>query len=770
MIQSLASYARINDFGFIESPYRKVNKGKVSKKIEFLTADIEDDHQVAQANAPLDDKNNFAGERILCRYRGDFPRSKPEDVEYMDVSPLQMVSISTALIPFLEHDDANRALMGSNMQRQAVPLLFTQSPIVGTGIEDKVARDSGVCIIAERSGTVEYVAADKIILRTDEGDRDLYNLRKFERSNQNTCVNQKPIVSEGQKVKGGDIIADGPGTRDGELSLGRNILVAFMSWGGFNFEDAVLLSDRLVKDDVFTSIHVEEFEIDARDTKQGKEEITRDIPNISEDMLAKLDEEGIIREGLEVKPGDILVGKISPKGETELTSEEKLLRAIFGEKASDVKDSSLRVPPGISGVVIDVKVFSRKERTSRSDRRDRAAAQQEEEWEAEQKELLNKAFTDKLINILEKDLRSDILDFETGKVILKPGGKITPGVLDYIKHCLHTGMLPVEGKCGATIKELYQEKVIREREVEDRARNRIERIKTGDELPHGVNKMVKVYIAQKRKIAVGDKMAGRHGNKGVIAKIMPQEDMPFLDDGTPVDIVLNPLGVPSRMNVGQIFETYLGWVGKMLDIKFSSPVFDGSRESNVRELLNKAELPESGQTLLYDGLTGQSFDEPVSVGYIYMMKLNHLVDDKMHARAIGPYSIVTQQPLGGKAQFGGQRFGEMEVWALEAYGAAYTLQEILTVKSDDVVGRSKIYESIIKGQNMLQPGIPESFNVLVKEIQSLGLNFELLTEKQVEEAIDEEALKSSFLEDSDEDLLSDQDETDKELEEEEIDE
>lgn len=765
LIQSLASYARVNEFGFIESPYRKVVNGKVLNEVEYLTADMEDEHKIAQANAPIDEEGRFIRDRVLCRYRGDFPLVSPSEVEYMDVSPLQMVSISAALIPFLEHDDANRALMGSNMQRQAVPLLFQESPIVGTGIEEKVARDSGACVIAQNSGIVEEVSAEKIVIRTNDGRRDLYLLKKFQRSNQNTCINQKPIVSEGETVKKGQIIADGPATKDGELALGRNVLVAFMSWGGYNFEDAILISERVVKDDVFTSIHIEEFQVDARDTKQGKEEITCDIPNISEEMLSKLDENGIIRVGLEVKPGDILVGKISPKGETELTSEEKLLRAIFGEKASDVKDSSLRVPPGIYGTVVDVKVFTRKERNSRTERRDKEEIEKVNKQREEQLKLLEKEFDEKLIEILTNHLRSEILDFETGKVILRPGERITDQALKYIKHCLRTGMLPVEGKCGDLVKKLYQEMVIREREIEDRAKNQIERIKGGDELSHGVNKMVKVYIAQRRKISVGDKLAGRHGNKGVIAKILPEEDMPFLEDGTPVDIVLNPLGVPSRMNVGQIFETILGWAGKVLGVKFASPVFDGAREEEIKEYLKKAGLPEDGQTVLYDGLTGEPFDQKVTVGYIYMMKLNHMVDDKMHARAIGPYSIVTQQPLGGKAQFGGQRFGEMEVWALEGYGAAYTLQEMLTVKSDDVVGRSKIYESIIKGQNVLQPGIPESFNVLVKEIQSLGLNFELLTETEETEE-EESALKSSFLENTDEGLLSGPDEP--EYEEEEI--
>lgn len=687
----------------------------------------------------------------------------------MDVSPKQMVSVSTSLIPFLEHDDANRALMGSNMQRQAVPLLFTEEPIVGTGMEAKVARDSGTCVLAKRDGEVTLSVADKIVVRTQDNKDDIYHLKKFRRSNQNTCVNQKPIVKAGDRVKAGQIVADGFATKHGELSLGKNVLVAFMSWGGYNFEDAIIISEQLVKDDIYTSIHIEEFEVEARDTKLGREEITRDIPNVREEALYKLDETGIIREGLEVKPGDILVGKVTPKGETELTSEEKLLRAIFGEKASDVKDTSLRVPPGISGTVIDIKIFSRKERDPRLEREDKAriAAIQEEK---EQKLTdLWAQFDQKLKEILTSQLTNRITDYETGDTVLEPGQRITQKALDYIKQCLNTGMLPVDGKAAPLVKTLYQEVIKKKQEIDDIAANKIDRIKTGDELAPGVNKLIKVYVATKRKLSEGDKIAGRHGNKGVVARIVPAEDMPFLADGTPIQIILNPMGVPSRMNVGQIFETHLGWIGKLLGLKFSSPVFDGVSEQQIRELLKEASLPETGQAVLYDGHTGLAFDTPVTVGYIYIMKLIHMVDDKMHSRAIGPYSIVTQQPLGGKAQFGGQRFGEMEVWALEAYGAAYSLQEMLTVKSDDVVGRSKIYESIVKGRNTLSPGIPESFNVLVKELQSLGLNFELLTEMEEEPEKEAEEAEADLISEGEEELLlGEEDEEELVSEEEEI--
>ncbi|NMC27791.1 MAG: DNA-directed RNA polymerase subunit beta [Syntrophomonadaceae bacterium] len=611
LIGSLATFARVNDFGFIETPYRKVDKktGRVLNEIVYQTADEEDEYIVAQANAPLDENGYFKDDRVEVRYFEDILEVPVNQVDYMDVSPKQVFSVATSLIPFLENDDANRALMGANMQRQAVPVIKTESPIVGTGLEYKAAKDSGAVVIARKAGTIKKVSASRIVLETDDGETIQYPLLKFMRSNQGTCYNQRPIVKLGQHVEADTIIADGPSTDQGELALGRNVLVAFMPWEGYNYEDAILISEKIVKDDVFTSIHIEEYECEARDTKLGPEEITRDIPNVSEEMLKNLDEQGVIRVGAEVRPDDIRVGKVTPKGETELTPEERLLRAIFGEKAREVRDSSLRVPHGEAGKIVAVKRFSREK---------------------------------------------------------------------------------------------------------------------GDELPPGVNRLVRVYIAQKRKISEGDKMAGRHGNKGVISRILPEEDMPFLADGTPIQIVLNPLGVPSRMNIGQILECHMGWVAKELGYKIATPIFDGATEEDIRELRLQAGLPENGKALLRDGRTGEFFDHEVTVGYLYMLKLAHLVDDKIHARSIGPYSLVTQQPLGGKAQFGGQRFGEMEVWALEAYGAAYTLQEILTVKSDDVVGRLKTYESIVKGDNIPEPGVPEGFKVLIKELQSLALDIRML--------------------------------------------
>ncbi|MBX5476396.1 MAG: DNA-directed RNA polymerase subunit beta [Clostridia bacterium] len=622
LIGALSSYARVNEYGFIETPYRKVEKGRVTNEIVYLTADEEDDAVIAQANARLNPDGTFVDKRVNVRARHEVTQVPPEQVDYMDVSPKQVVSVATALIPFLENDDANRALMGANMQRQAVPLLRTEAPLVGTGIEYKAAMDSGAVVLAKRAGVVEKVDAREIVVRADDGTRDEYQLLKFQRSNQGTCINQKPVVRKGQRVEKGQLLADGPSTDQGELALGRNVLVAFMPWEGYNYEDAILISEKLVKEDVFTSIHIEEHECEARDTKLGPEEITRDIPNVGEDALKDLDERGIIRIGAEVRTGDILVGKVTPKGETELTAEERLLRAIFGEKAREVRDTSLRVPHGESGIVVDVKVFSRE---------------------------------------------------------------------------------------------------------------------NGDELAPGVNQLIRVYIAQKRKISEGDKMAGRHGNKGVISKILPEEDMPFLEDGTPVEIVLNPLGVPSRMNIGQVLETHLGWAAKALGLHVATPVFDGATEEDIVRMLREAGLPEDGKAVLYDGRTGEPFDSKVTVGYVYMLKLAHLVDDKIHARSTGPYSLVTQQPLGGKAQFGGQRFGEMEVWALEAYGAAYTLQELLTVKSDDIVGRVKTYEAIIKGENIPEPGVPESFKVLIKEMQSLCLDVKILTEDSKEIEIRESA-------------------------------
>ncbi|MBE0069438.1 DNA-directed RNA polymerase subunit beta [Thermoanaerobacterium thermosaccharolyticum] len=632
LIGSLATYARINEYGFIEAPYRKVDKatGRVLNEIVYMTADVEDEYVIAQADEPLDEENRFVNERVTVRSKDDILSVPREEVDFMDVSPKQVVSVATAMIPFLENDDANRALMGSNMQRQAVPLLVPQAPIVGTGIEYKAARDSGVVNIARNSGVVERVTADKIVIRTDDGRRDEYELLKFKRSNQGTCINCRPIVNEGDRVEKGQVISDGPSTELGEIALGRNVLVGFMPWEGYNYEDAILISEELVKDDALTSIHIEEYESEARDTKLGPEEITRDIPNVGEEALKDLDERGIIRIGAEVTAGDILVGKVTPKGETELTAEERLLRAIFGEKAREVRDTSLRVPHGEGGIVVDVKVYTRE---------------------------------------------------------------------------------------------------------------------NGDELPPGVNEMVRVFIAQKRKISVGDKMAGRHGNKGVVSRILPVEDMPFLPDGTPLQICLNPLGVPSRMNIGQVLEVHLGLAAKALGWYMATPVFDGAHEEDIQELLKKAGFSPDGKIQLYDGRTGEPFDHPVTVGYMYMLKLHHLVDDKMHARSTGPYSLVTQQPLGGKAQFGGQRFGEMEVWALEAYGAAHTLQEILTVKSDDITGRVKTYESIVKGENIPEPGVPESFKVLVKELQSLCLDVKVLTEDNQEVALKE-------FEDEDEDDIS----------------
>jgi len=623
LISSLCTYARLNEFGFIETPYRRVENGVVTNEIVYLTADEEDNYIIAQANAKVGEDGRLLDAKVACRYLDKIIEVPPEQVDFMDVSPEQLVGVAAALIPFLENDDASRALMGANMQRQAVPLLRTDPPLVGTGMEYRAAIDSGAVVLCKRSGVVEAVSADRVVVKTDDGHEDVYKLTKFARSNQGTCINQRPVVKRGERVEAGDVIADGPSTNMGELSLGRNVLVAFMPWEGYNFEDAILISERLVRDDEFTSIHIEEYECQARDTKLGPEEITADIPNISDEQLRDLDENGIVRIGAEVRPGDILVGKVTPKGETELTAEERLLRAIFGEKAREVRDTSLRVPHGAGGVVVDVKIFSRE---------------------------------------------------------------------------------------------------------------------NNDELPPGVNKLVRVYVAQKRKISVGDKMAGRHGNKGVVAKVLPVEDMPFLPDGTPVDMVLNPLGVPSRMNIGQVLETHLGWAAKTLGLYVATPVFDGATEDDIREMLRRAGLPENGKTILYDGRTGEPFDEPVTVGYIYMLKLAHLVDDKIHARSTGPYSLVTQQPLGGKAQFGGQRFGEMEVWALEAYGAAYTLQELLTVKSDDVVGRVKTYEAIVKGENIPEPGVPESFKVLIKELQSLCLDVRVLTEdsREVEIREDEE--------------------------------
>ena len=742
LISSLSTYARVNEFGFIETPYRKVREGRVTDEIEYLTADVDERFIIAQANAPLDARGRFVNDRVQARSGGNFIMAPREQVAYMDVSPKQLVGVSSALIPFLEHDDANRALMGANMQRQAVPLLRPTAPVVGTGMEFVTAQDSGAVLTARRSGVVESVSANRIIIRVD-ADRDeqlkvpnvdIYTLLKFERSNQNTCINQKPVVTVGQRVKKNQVIADGPATHHGELALGQNVLVAFMPWGGYNFEDAVLISERLVKDDRFTSIHIEEFEVEARDTKLGKEEITRDIPNVGEEALKDLDESGIIRIGAEVRPGDILVGKVTPKGETVLTPEERLLRAIFGEKAEDVRDASLYVPPGIQGTVVGVKVFSRKG----VDKDERAKSIEDEEVARLQKDF------DDEIAIIGKERDRRIRELCTGRIVgkdvkVKGSRKVlVPKRKKLTEELLGTFAVEELQEIGKALDEATAQRVERIVTGADNQihvlqtllDNRIARLRKGDELAPGVFKMVKVYVAMKRKLAVGDKMAGRHGNKGVISKILPEEDMPYLPDGTPVEVVLNPLGVPSRMNVGQILETHLGWAAQALGLKVDAPVFDGPSEKEIKDLLKKAGLPVSGKTALYDGRTGRPFHQPVTAGYLYLMKLAHLVEDKIHARSIGPYSLVTQQPLGGKAQFGGQRFGEMEVWALEAYGAAYTLQEILTVKSDDVVGRTKMYESIVKGDCTLEPGLPESFNVLVKELQSLALDVDLIVDKK----------------------------------------
>jgi len=791
LIVSLSTFARVNTFGFIETPYRVVNQGRVLDEIRYLTAIEEENLIIAQADRPLDKNGKFIGGLISARKGGDFLSVVPTEVNMMDVSPNQLVSVAATLIPFLEHDDANRALMGSNMQRQAVPLMKPEVPLVGTGMESVVARDSGAVVVAKRSGVVESVDAARIVIKCDAPERegldtgvDIYNLIKYQRSNQDTCFNQKPIVSKGQKVNKGEIIADGPATDGGELALGRNVMVAFMSWGGYNYEDSILVSERIVKDDIYTSIHIEEFETMARDTKLGKEEITRDIPNLGEEALRNLDDSGIVRMGVAVKPGDILVGKITPKGETQLSSEEKLLRAIFGEKASDVRDTSLRVPPGVEGTIIDAKIFARKgtERDSRS-----------QYIEDEAISLLYKDRDDE-IRIISDGVKKQIAGMLTGKVsaskvsdpkkkriLLKKGEIITDEVLARIPFDLWREIaLDSEEEVESRIGILYENLSRKKEFVEAYFAGKIEKLKAGDELPPGVIKLVKVYIAIKRKLSVGDKMAGRHGNKGVLSRILPEEDMPYFKDGTPVDIVLNPLGVPSRMNVGQILETHLGWAARGMGEKINAlaekhygleplkkelkevysspefdrfidgaseeeirqfvsrlkrgilvetPVFDGADEKEIKNMLKTSGLPETGQATLFDGRTGEPFDQEITVGMIYMLKLHHLVDNKIHARSIGPYSLVTQQPLGGKAQFGGQRLGEMEVWAMEAYGAAYSLQEFLTVKSDDVYGRTRIYEAIVKGEHASEPGLPESFNVLVKELQSLCLDVEMIEEE-----------------------------------------
>ncbi|MCH9808784.1 MAG: DNA-directed RNA polymerase subunit beta [Alphaproteobacteria bacterium] len=784
LINSLATFAKVNKYGFIESPYRKVVDGRATDEVEYLSAVAEMRHYVAQANAQLDEDGTLTGDLVNCRYQGDVLLVPPSQVNYIDVSPKQLVSVAAALIPYLENDDANRALMGSNMQRQAVPLLRAEAPLVGTGMEEVVARDSGAAIVARRTGVIDQVDATRIVIRaTEETDPskpgvDIYRLRKFQRSNQNTCINQRPLVNVGDFVRENEIIADGPSTDLGDLALGKNVLVAFMPWMGYNFEDSILMSERVVTDDVFTSIHIDEFEVMARDTKLGPEEITRDIPNVSEEALKNLDEAGIVYIGAEVHPGDILVGKITPKGESPMTPEEKLLRAIFGEKASDVRDTSLRLPPGVAGTVVEVRVFNR----HGVDKDERAMAIEREEIERLAKDR------DDELQILDRNVNARLRDALMGKEVAKgpkgarKGTNIDESLLEDIPRSQWWEIGLADEKAQGELEAIQKQYEDAKKSLERRFVDKVDKLQRGDEMPPGVMKMVKVFVAVKRKIQPGDKMAGRHGNKGVVSMIVPKEDMPFLDDGTPVDIVLNPLGVPSRMNVGQILETHSGWAARGLGraieraledyrasgdmqplekqlsviygedtieemapepddkvrladqaktgVAIATPVFDGAHEPDIVEMLEQAGFDRSGQVQLHDGRTGEPFDRKVTVGYKYVLKLHHLVDDKIHARSIGPYSLVTQQPLGGKAQFGGQRFGEMEVWALEAYGAAYTLQEMLTVKSDDVAGRTKVYESIVRGDDAFEAGVPESFNVLVKEMRALGLNVELLdTEK-----------------------------------------
>ncbi len=787
LIASLSTYARVNQFGFIETPYRVVKDGRVTDEVRYCSALDEERHVIAQANAPIDEEGKLVGELVSARREGEFALVFPDEVTLMDVSPNQLVSVAASLVPFLEHDDANRALMGSNMQRQAVPLLRSEAPLVGTGMEAVVASDSGVTVVAEHDGIVESVDASRIVVRRDfdpsdisSAKPDIYKLVKFRRSNQDTCINQRPIVKPGDRVTKGQVIADGPATESGELALGRNVLVAFMPWNGYNFEDSILISERLVKDDVFTSIHIEEFECVARDTKLGPEEITRDIPNVGEEALRDLDEAGIIRVGAEVKAGDILVGKVTPKGETQLSPEEKLLRAIFGEKAGDVRDTSLRVPPGVVGTVIGAQVFSRKgvEKDERAMAIEIAEVERLEKDRDDEIRVLEESIRDRVASLLEgKTLAFAIID-EAGNVVLEQGEPLSRDRLQRVPLKLWRDIRLVEGDeaVDQMLRILDEYDTARE-QIERVCEQQVERLQAGDELPPGVIKMVKVYVAIKRKLQVGDKMAGRHGNKGVVSRVLPEEDMPFMLDGTPVDMVLNPLGVPSRMNVGQILETHLGmavrgvglqlqqyleenWSPKRLreallevftkeeDAEFfngldddevrefvrglaggmhvATSVFDGASEEQIHALFDRLGMPRNGQTILFDGRTGEPFEQNVTVGVMYVLKLHHLVDDKIHARSIGPYSLVTQQPLGGKAQFGGQRLGEMEVWAMEAYGAAYGLQEFLTVKSDDVIGRTRMYESIVRGENKLEPGLPESFNVLLKELKALALDVELV--------------------------------------------
>ncbi|MBN2413043.1 DNA-directed RNA polymerase subunit beta [candidate division KSB1 bacterium] len=747
LISSLTTFARINEFGFIEAPYRIVKNGVATHDILYLAADDEEKHIIAQANAVLNEKGKFVNDKVKCRYKGEFPLVSPDEIDYMDVYPSQIVSAAAALIPFLEHDDANRALMGSNMQRQAVPLLVPEAPMVGTGMELKVAHDSRAVILSDVEGIVEKVDAKQIVIRKivkednasqleqlldfDKSNLYVYNLTKFKRTNQDTCINQRPIVSLGEKVKKGQAIADGAATDHGELALGRNVLVAFMPWLGYNFEDAIVISERVVQEDIYTSIHIENFELQVRDTKRGEEELTREIPNVSEEATKDLDENGIIRIGATVSAGDILVGKVTPKGETDPTPEEKLLKAIFGEKAGDVKDASLKASPGLKGVVIDTNLFSRKKKDATTKRKDKANIDELDQWLENSRNEAIENRSNKLLQLLENQVASQIRDIESSKVIIKSKTVLNDknlNKLDFDRVDFSLDLVE-DSKTNDLVHQIVSRYRKKQKDIDNEYELQKFKIVVGDELPPGITQLAKVYVAKKRKLMVGDKMAGRHGNKGVVAKIVPIEDMPYLPDGTPVDIILNPLGVPSRMNLGQILETNLGWAANNLGINYATPVFDGASLDEVQAEMNEAGVPLTGKSKLYDGRTGEPFDEEITVGYIYMLKLSHLVEDKIHARSIGPYSLITQQPLGGKAQFGGQRFGEMEVWALEAYGAAYTLQEILTVKSDDVRGRSKTYEAIVKGENIPEPGLPESFNVLIRELQGLGLDVQLLNEK-----------------------------------------
>ncbi|HAT65036.1 MAG TPA: DNA-directed RNA polymerase subunit beta, partial [Flavobacteriaceae bacterium] len=738
LISSLSVFAKVNNLGFIETPYRKVENGKIDLKNEpiYLSAEEEEEKLIAQANIPLKDDGTIDTDRVIARMEGDFPVVDPKTVHYTDVAPNQISSISASLIPFLEHDDANRALMGSNMMRQAVPLLRADAPIVGTGLERQVASDSRVLINAEGNGVVEYVDAEKITIKYDrtkeekmvsfDGDSKTYNLIKFRKTNQSTSINLKPIVRKGDRVSKGQVLCQGYATESGELALGRNMKVAFMPWKGYNFEDAIVISEKVVRDDIFTSIHIDEYSLDVRDTKLGNEELTNDIPNVSEEATKDLDESGMIRIGAEVKPGDILIGKITPKGESDPTPEEKLLRAIFGDKAGDVKDASLKASPSLSGVVIDKKLFARAIKDKRKRAKDKEdISELEVIYEAKFQEL-KEVLVDKLFNIVGGKTAQGVTN-DLGEVVFPKGKKFTLKMLHAVDDYAHLvgGTWTTDDNANVLVRDLMHNYKIKENDLQGNLRREKFTISVGDELPAGILKLAKVYIAKKRKLKVGDKMAGRHGNKGIVARIVREEDMPFLEDGTPVDIVLNPLGVPSRMNIGQIYETVLGWAGQKLGQKYATPIFDGATLDQINELTDKAGIPRFGHTYLYDGGTGERFDQPATVGIIYMLKLGHMVDDKMHARSIGPYSLITQQPLGGKAQFGGQRFGEMEVWALEAYGASSTLREILTVKSDDVVGRAKTYESIVKGESMPEPGLPESFNVLMHELKGLGLDIRL---------------------------------------------